>query len=265
MTAIDFDRDRILRLALQPDAGCPPLAELLDGASPGAATPDSDALRAHTAGCPACAAELELAQAFAAAPRSAAEAEEIAWVADQVNLSRVVPDAPQMARILAMEPARERRSKRALGKSEMPLWSRWAAAALVVMGLGLTFEWGHRNFAPALPDASDSFRSDVVRSGEVLLDSPVGMLPLAGAGDLPPFAWRAVAGAASYRVEMRDVAGDLLWQGDSLTTTLTAPPELRAKLETFVTYRWDVTAIDASASALAHSVPASFRIEPPAN
>ena len=74
--------------------------------------------------------------------------------------------------------------------------------------------------------ASEAAISDVVRSGEVLLDSPFGVVATTGVEQLPPFVWRAVAGAASYRVEVRDVAGDLLWQGSSTATTLAAPPDL---------------------------------------
>ncbi len=262
MNAIEFDRNRPLREALQPAAGCPPLAELVDALFTGAKTPAAEALRAHAAGCFACAAELELARAFDDSPRDAAEAQEIARVAGGFKVLSLVPAAaespiappPQMARVLKMERPRLR------GKSETPLWTRWAAAAMVVVGLGFMFEWAHRTIggAPRLPDAP---ASDVVRSGELLLDSPIGTLHATPA----QFSWRAVAGAGSYRVELRDVAGDLVWQGLSPATTLSAPPELTAKLESFVTYRWNVTALDASASAVAHSAPTSFRIEPSPN
>ncbi len=292
MTASEFDRNQILRQALLPGAGCPPLAELVDAQFAGTATPAAEALRAHAAACPACAAEFALAGAFDASPRSDAEAQEIAWVAGQVQLPAIAttapmtpmtpvapvaplaplaslaPTPPQMARVLPMSEMRAKRSRAARQPGEMSLWNRWAAAALVVVGLGFAFEWAHRSLAPALPDRSDASISDVVRSGEVLLDSPFGVVAAttaAGVEQLPPFSWRAVAGAASYRLEVRDVAGDLLWQGSSTTTALAAPPDLLAKLETLVTYRWNVTALDAAASAVAHSAPASFRIEPPAN
>ena len=261
MNAIEFDRNRPLREALQPEAGCPPLAELVDALFTGATTPAAEKLRAHAAGCFACSAEVDLAAAFDAAPRNAFEAEEIALVARQLNLASASPRlpaaTPQMARVLPLAALRSSREQRSRRPAETPLWSRWAAAALVVIGLGFAFEWAHRSLSPALPNAPDA---DVVRSGEVLLDSPVGKLT----GTLPGFSWRAVAGAVSYRVELRDVAGDLVWQGVSKTTTLSAPPELLAKLETFVSYHWNVTALDASSSAVAHSSPASFRIEPPA-
>lgn len=267
MTTIDFDRNRLLRQALQPGPECPPLAELLETLFAGATTPEAEALRAHAAGCPACSAELALAGAFTAAPQSAAEAAEIAWVAERLADSPParetpqVPLAPQLARVLPMAPAVAARAKRAKAsgsRGEMALWSRWAAAALIVIGLGLTFEWGHRNLAPALPDAPNALSSDVVRSGEVLLDAPVGVESAQPSG----FSWRAVPGAASYRVEVRDVAGDLLWQGTVETPRVATPPELATMLESFVTYRWSVTALDAAGNSVAQSLPAAFRLEP---
>lgn len=273
MTTTDFDRDPLLREALQPASGCPPLVELLDAHFAAAASPRAEALRAHAAGCSACSAELALAGAFDAAPRSSTEAQEIAWVVAQLPspaaAGRKAPSepasTPQLARVLPMAPHAAKRAKLARQSAGMSLASRWAAAALVIVGLGLAFEWGHRSFAPALPDRSDALASDVVRSGEIRLDVPVGVVEVAGIDALPPFAWRAIAGAASYRVEVRDVADELLWQGISTSTTLPPPPELRAKLATLVTYRWNVTALDAAQSAIGHSAAATFRVEPPAN
>lgn len=271
MTTIDSDANRLLRQALARTPDCPPLAELLDAQFAADASPRSAELLAHAAGCAACAAELALAGAFDATPRNAAEAQEIAWVAAQLQSPTVSGETappesrptPQLARVLPMAPHAAKRAKLARQMREPSLWSRWAAAALVVVGLGLVFEWGHRSLAPALPDRTDALSPDVVRSGEVRLDAPVGVVEVAGIAELPAFAWRPVAGAASYRVEVRDVADELVWQGSSTAAELVAPPDLRAKLQTLVTYRWNVTAFDAAQSAIAHSAAASFRIEPP--
>lgn len=271
MKNTDFDRNHLLRRALQPGTACPPLAELLDAHFTGAADPRAEALRLHAAECPACGGELALAGAFDATPKSPAEAEEIAWVAAQLrgpaagSLAAEVAPPPQLARVLPMAPHAAKRARLARQSAGTPLWSRWAAAALLVVGLGIAFEWGHRSFAPALPDRPDVYSPDVVRSGEVRLLAPAGVLDVAGVDALPPFSWRPVAGAVSYRVELRDVADELLWQGISTGTTLAAPPELLAQLATLVTYRWNVTAFDAAQSDIGHSPAASFRVEPPAS
>lgn len=273
MTTIDFDRNEPLRRALASGPECPPLAELLDVIAGGAAGARAEELRSHAAVCLACSAELELASGFDDRAKSPAETQEIAWVVEQLatpeRKATSAPTAsqptlaPQMGRVLPMaEHARRKRSRLSRGSREMSLWNRWAAAALVLVGMGVAFEWAHRSFAPALPGRGEGAMSDVVRSGELRLDSPVGVVAGADAASLPAFVWRPLAGARSYRVEVRDVAGDLLWQGVSDTATLAPPPDLRSKLETLVTYRWSVTALDDAAGAVGRSAAESFRIEP---
>ena len=65
MTTSDFDRNQLLRQALQPEAGCPPLADLLEATFAGVEGPRAEELRAHAAACAACAGELALAGALA--------------------------------------------------------------------------------------------------------------------------------------------------------------------------------------------------------
>jgi hypothetical protein len=273
MKADDFDRDRALREALRPATACPPLAELAHAAFAGATTPANEALLAHAATCPACGAELALAGAFEASPRSAVEAEEIAWVAARMSPPRAsdraagpaegaTPQtgAPPMARVIPMDRHRERSRRRSSG--EPSLWSRWAAAALIVVGLGFAFEWAHRTIGrggpPALSPGGTSLDPDVVRGGAILLESPLGRQSEA----VREFTWRPGEGAAAYRVEIRDLAGDLVWQGLSPAPRLATPPDLAAKLETYVAYAWTVTALDASQSPLGQSQSARFTIEP---
>ncbi len=278
MTTIDSDRNQLLRQALAPDAGCPPLAELLDVVVAGAANPRAESLRAHAAACSVCSAELALAGAFDETARSPAEAQEIAWVVEQLaspsassarSSTPTTPTmpttsgvTPQMGRVLPMaeHAARRRKSKSPGEAREMSLWNRWAAAALVIVGLGVAFEWAHRTIggAPATSPRPGSFDSDVVRGGAIVLDSPLGRQARA----VSEFAWRALPGAASYRLEVREAAGDLLWQGSAVGVRLETPADLAAKLETYVAYTWNVTALDAAQSAVGQSQSARFVVEP---
>ena len=73
------------------------------------------------------------------------------------------------------------------------------------------------------------------------------------------FRWRAVAGAASYRVELRDVAGDLVASAESRAPRLALEGELARRLESRVTYSWTVTARDAAGIEVARSAAAVFR------
>jgi hypothetical protein len=265
MTTPESDRPAALREALAPGPGCPPLAELLDSHFGGAVGPRAEELRAHAAGCAACSAELTLAGAFDATPANAAEAQEIAWVAARIRQPAAMGEsaAPPLARVLPMAPhaaKRARQAKSARRGAEMSLWNRWAAAALVVVGLGVAFEWAHRTIGagPATSSGVASLDSDVVRGGTILLESPAGRQTR----PVSEFAWRAVPGATSYRIEIRDGAGEAVWQGAAPTSRLATPPQLAALLETYVTYSWAVTALDGTENAVGHSPAVTFAIEP---
>lgn len=246
----------LLREALSTNPGCPPLERLVDAAF--AAAPDAaqGELLAHGRTCAACAAELALAGEFAALPRSEQEARDVEWIAARLELAPAgagVSSVAPLARVLPMR----RRRERAKSAGVAPVWTRWAAAALIAVGAGVAVRWNATTLAPPLPDRPDV---DVVRSGEVLLESPVGEL----AAKPARFAWRELPGAASYRFELRDVAGDLLHAADADTAGLELDSRLAAILESHVSYSWLVIARDAAGRELARSAPAIFRYAPEA-
>lgn len=259
------DERELLRAALERPAGCPPLERLIDAAFADHPTAEQRALLAHATGdigaadtasraaCPACSAELELARAFDGAARNEGEASEISWIDGHVDVAagrKAASGAAPMARVLPMR----RPAKRSSTAGPSPAWTRYAAAALVLVGLGVAVRWNATPRPPALPDGP---LSDVVRGGEITLDSPVGELP----AEPSQFAWRPVAGATSYRLEVRDVAGDLLFSGESREPAFGAPADLGALLESRVAYSWLVIARDAAGAELARSSPAIFRFE----
>jgi len=234
--------------ALAPGPDCPPLARLIDAAFAASPTPEERALLAHAAGCAACAAELELAGAFTEPARSAAEAAEIDWVASRIDVAAGRKDesaAPPLARVLPMR-RKERKT------SAQPAWTKFAAAALLLVGIAVTLRWSVPSGPPSLPDVP---ATDVVRGGALALESPVGELAAAPAR----FDWQSVASATSYTVEIRDVAGDLVASADTVESALEIAPELAARLESRVSYSWSVRARDAAGAEIARSAPAIFR------
>lgn len=106
---------------------------------------------------------------------------------------------------------------------------------------------------PALPDAPSD---DVRRRGVVETLDPYG--PLAA----PPqsFRWRPDPRAARYRLEISDVAGDRLWQGETAGTDLPLPKELEGRLLPLAAYYWRVEALDDAGRTVAGSEPVRFRI-----
>ena len=244
MTHADAGTTSPLAAALARRPDCPPLEKLVEAATRPMAAEAAKALREHAAGCPACAAELELAAAFQSPAEGAASAD-LEWIVGR--LASGAATAPAPARVLELR-----------RRAPLATWGlRAAAVALVTLGLGLGWSSLRSRVAPTLPDAG---LSDVVRSGRVVVLAPAGTLAA-----LPEsFAWEAVARAATYRVELADVADEPIWEGETSATTLALPGAIRARLETLVTYRWRVIARDANGGRLAQSEATEFRLDPAA-
>ena len=246
---MNSDERDLLRGALERGPGCPPISRLIDAAFAATPTAEERALLAHAAGCAACGSELELAGVFNAPARSAEEASEIAWVESRIDLAAARGESSStpatLARVLPM-----RRKERPA--TAQPAWAKLAAAALLLVGIGVTLRWSSPWTPPALPDAPPT---DVVRGGAFALESPIGEL-----GTAPSrFDWQSVPGATRYTVEIRDVAGDLVASAEAAESALEIAPDLAAKLESRVAYSWTVVARDAAGSGIARSAPAIFR------
>ena len=226
-------------------AACPPLERLIDAAFTVKPTTEQSDLLAHAGACAACAAELELAGAFDASPRSRAEAEEIAALTAVLEAKRALP-APPMARVIPMRPR-----PAAPAEQRWTGWTRLAAAALLVLSVGFALRWSGARLAPELPDGPVT---DTVRSGELLLEEPSGEIEKRPA----EFSWRAVSGASGYRIELRDVAGDVVLTADSQVPALSLAQADAARLESHVLYSWTVVARDAAGRELARSTPSTF-------
>jgi hypothetical protein len=237
--------------ALGRGAGCPPIERLVDAAFAEEPTAEERALLAHASGCAACAAELELAGAFTGAARSAGEAEEIAWIESRVDVAKALPErgskgaeSPSLARVLPM--------RRKESKPQAPAaWTRWAAAALILVGIGVTLRYSGPARPPALPDGP---ATDLVRGGQLFLEGPVGELAVRPAR----FDWQSVPGAVSYVLEVRDVAGDLVERAETGASALETAGPFASRLESHVSYSWIVVARDAAGLEIARSSPAIF-------
>jgi len=234
------DPERLAR-ALARGADCPPLERLAAAALGDLPEGERAEVLAHAASCPACGAELALAASFAD--------EDIGSVAVEEVVGRLRATAPA-ARVIAFP--RARREARAL-----PAWTRWAAAALVVLGLGLVWQ----ALRPALPPGlTGPGGPDVLRGGEIEVVAPVGEVASVPA----ELAWRAVPGAARYRIELLDVAGESLGRGETAATSFPLPAELAARLHVRASYAWQVVALAADGRELARSERVEITIGPPA-
>lgn len=227
-------------------AGCPPPEAFLEAEMEGLSREERRALEAHAARCPACAAERDLARLFDAAPEEAAvRPEDLSFV-----LSRIAaPSAPNVVafpgprRIEA--PPRPQRSRSFL---------RFAAAALLVMGVGL----GYRAVYSPQPGLPAPEVGGVMRGSEVEAVSPVGDV-----AEIPTeLRWVVVEGAASYRARITAVDGSVLWEGTVPASRISLPADVAGRLHRAVLYTWTVEALDPSGERLASSEPIRFKVKP---
>ncbi len=128
-----------------------------------------------------------------------------------------------------------------------------AAAAGVILAIGVTAEL-RRDRAPALPDVVPS---SVTRSLTVETLFPVGELLTRPA----TLSWRTVGAADAYRVELRRIGYDMIFEAEVERSTVALPDTVRALVEPGVEYTWRVVAL-ADNQVLASSREARFRLDP---
>jgi hypothetical protein len=251
--------DAWLRAAYAPEeAGCPPPEAFLAAEMEGLSPEERRALDAHADRCPACAAERDLARLFDAAPEEAdVRPQDLDFVVSRLQEPAVAGSgAPNVVPFPG-----PRRAERAAEKIEAPR-SRWqshsllrfAAAALLVIGLGL----GYRAFQSPGPDLPEPPTGEVMRGGEVEAVAPVGEL-----AEIPAeLRWVLVDRAASYRVRITAVDGSVLWEDTASTSPVRLPADVAGRLHRAVVYTWTVEALDPNGARLASSEPVRFKVRP---
>jgi hypothetical protein len=244
-----------------PAAGCPPPEAFLEAEAAVLTPAERRRLDEHAEQCPACAAERDLARLFDAAPAAAGvRPEEVAAVVGRISLpggagaakakeaegGRVVP-FPSRPRPVSVP------SEGTVKARPARSWMRWAAAAVLVVGLGLMLQL-LRPVAPPLPDPE----MGGVRGGRIELLAPLGEVATAPAA----LRWAPVEGAAAYRVRLLAVDDEVLWEARATGPSVALPTEVAARLQGAVTYRWTVEALAADGSLLATGEPGDFRLPP---
>ncbi len=195
----------------------------------------------HLATCPHCQSELTMLKSFESSVPSENEGAAVAWIAAQ--LERKQSGAPARAEVRA------------------PFWRNLfkvpylagALAAALVLGLGLSFYVSDREPHPI----SGNIGTGTVRSGSVRLIGPSGNLAQ------PPdaFRWEAYPGAKSYRVEVMEVDGTVLWSTQTAENFAAPTPELKQKMHPGKALQWKVIALDASGNAIASSSQEKFQVK----
>ena len=237
--------------ALRAPAGCPPLDRLAAAAHGELPEAERTSVLNHAASCPTCAAELDLARSFAGELPAEASAEggDVAWVVERLRSTSASSAERPMAPVV---PISSRRPAAAA-------WRGWAAlaATLAAVGIGLTLTLPQRP-AEAPPAVPSLLGDDVLRGGRIELESALGTLASAP----ERIAWRAVAGAVRYRLEIVGVDDAVVVGLDSAMPFVEIPVAERSRLETMVRYRIRVSAFDADGALVAASDPLELAIDP---
>ncbi len=225
--------------------GCPPPEVWLSLESGELPADEQRRLEEHAASCPACSAERDLARLFVAPPEEdlAARSEDV----DAIVARLAALDLPNTRRPLEFPAAR--RKPAAFG------FSGWAGrlAAALALAVGLGFYLQARPTPPVLPDPT----AETVRRGaDLRAVSPVGEFPA-----MPSeFRWEETPGASSYRVTLRAVDDEVLWQETFPGSPARLPGDVTRRLHPEVAYTWTVEALDAGGAKLAASDPARFQV-----
>lgn len=201
----------------------------------------------HLAACPHCQTELAMLKNFESATPSHDEGAAVAWIAAQ----------------LARNPVKSSPQNAAAGR--LAFWRSFfrssyvvaalAVALIIIFGVSLYIS-EHQKPPQLSAGLSSSNSPEIMRSGSVRLIAPSGDL-----GQLPvSFSWDAYPGARSYRVELTEVDGTLVWKGTVDQNALSVKPDLKSMLHNGKPYLWQVTALDASGNAVASSSHERFRI-----
>ena len=210
------------------------LQDLMDGGS-------SDLKGArHLSGCAHCQAELAMLRSFERVlPAENAQAE-VDWIAAQLQRAQGMTGVPV----------------------NVPFWRGWlrvpriaaAAALMLTIGLGLSLYISSREDRPLLH--GNSSENLTMRSGDIRLTAPSGEL------DREPetFSWEALPLAKSYSIQLLEVDGTVIWNGQSAENILITNPELKTKMRPGKTLLWKVTALDALGKPIASSNPNRFRV-----
>lgn len=224
-----MSEQNFLRSGLSADEHCLKAGEL-EAVAEGRATAEQ---QAHVTGCARCTAEVEMLRSFLEATPATHE------LADVRAITAELQERPEWKGEEA--PARA------------SLWTRFwkplAGLGVAVLAVGIFLNQPDTGFRPL--DGNDALRSTTV---EVLM--PVGDL----ASPMSELNWKAIPGAARYRVRLEEVDQTEVWLTNSALPQVAIPPAIQEKMTDRKTLNWVVEAIDSTGQTIARSTPQSFRV-----
>ncbi len=226
----------LLKQALKRGPECPALEVLIAALE----NPNTETgVRKHVSACPACQSEVALFQGFeAATPVTGEERQAVDFIVARLNERMRSPQKESLLTRLfgSLTPGR-------MGAFAM-------AAAVVILGVGLTTQWRARKVEPVA-------ETSVVRSAKIRLNTPLENLATAPS----EISWYPVAGAATYEVSVAEVDRTVVFYNKFTSSVLQVPAELSRLLLPGKTLAFRVTARDAAGRELATTGDLDLRVE----
>ena len=247
-----MDRDT-LKSALASTPDCLPVEKL------GELSVEQARTHLHVSQCTRCQTELALLRQFESDQPLPGEGAAVAWISSQLERRL---DQIKSPATMAKHPKSDLATGRATWLSRLfsvpgfRFAAPIAAAAVVAVAALLLFR------SPKEPElhANLGSGSTIYRSQEVQVVAPMGDLQKVP-GKLE---WKAVQGAAAYKILVTEVDRTEVWNTQTTDTFVTIPNSVAVKIRVRKPFYWKVTALDPNGAVLASSQAQRFVVTPEA-
>ncbi len=224
----------------------------------GALSPDEARGHHHISECVRCQTELALLREFESSDPLPDEGAAVAWISSHLerNLDAIKHPSGNAQRKALRADSRPAISwwDRLFKQPSIRVWIPVGAVAAIALA-ALLFLRSSRE--PEL-QANLGHDTTVYRSQELQTIAPAGELREAP----KTLTWKAVSGAATYRVAITEVDHTEVWRGESSDTLMTMPAPVLAKMKAGKPFLWTVSALDPQGVVLASSQAQRFVVIP---
>ena len=224
----------------------------------GELSPEQARAHPHISKCMRCQTELALLREFESSDPLPGEGAAVAWISSHLerNLDEIKHPSGKAQRKLAQPSTRSAISwwDRLFTQPSIRLWVPVGALAAIALTV-LLFVRSSRE--PEL-QANLGHETTVYRSQELQTIAPAGELR-----DAPKtLTWKAVSGAALYKVVITEVDHTEVWRAESKDTLMTIPAAVLIKMKAGKPFLWKVSALDPQGVVLASSQAQRFVVVP---
>lgn len=193
--------------------------------------------REHLSACARCQAEVALFTEFQDGETSAAEADDVNAIVEQLNVAQA--ESSRHANVVSIASRRKLVQPRLL-----------AVAAMIVVAVAIGYVMQNRE-----PSIEGPITRDLYRSQRVEVIAPVGDVAVAPR----ELQWKPVGAAVHYDVVVSEVDGTILWRASTRESHIALPEDIVRRLVPGKRIVWEVTAMR-DGSAIQSSGTQSFRV-----